>query len=42
MTKGKKYDVIEEKGCINAYKIVLDDGTVVFRHRCAFKIIAER
>lgn len=41
MTKGKKYDVIEERKCINVYKIVLDDGTVAFRHKCAFIIVHE-
>ena len=41
MTKGKQYDVIEEKKCVNAYKIVLDDGTIAFRHRCGFKVVNE-
>lgn len=36
MTKGKKYDVIKDNKSINAYMIVLDDGTVAFRHKCAF------
>ena len=40
-TKGKRYDVIEVKKCINAYKIVLDDGTVAFRHKCGFKVVNE-
>ena len=39
MTKGKQYDVIEEKKCINAYKIILDDGTIAFRHKCAFEVV---
>ena len=39
MTRGKRYDVIEVGKYINAYKIVLDDGTVAFRHKCGFKII---
>ena len=41
MTKGKRYDVIEEKKCANAYKIVLDDGTVAYRHKCGFKVVKE-
>ena len=41
MTKGKQYDVIEEKKCVNAYKIVLDDGTVAYRYKCGFKVVKE-
>lgn len=41
MTKGKQYDVIEENEFIHCYKIVLDDGTVAFRHKCAFEIVKE-
>lgn len=41
MTKGKQYTVIEEKKCVNAYKIVLDDGTIAFRHKCGFRTISE-
>lgn len=41
MTKGKRYDVIEVRRCINAYKIVLDDGAVAFRHKCGFKVVKE-
>ena len=39
MTKGKRYDVIEEKKSVNGYKIVLDDGTVAVRHKCGFEIV---
>lgn len=39
MTRGNKYDVIEENKSINTYKIVLDDGTVGYRHKCSFKEI---
>lgn len=39
MTKGKRYDVIEEKKSINGYKIVLDDGTVAVRHKCGFNVV---
>ena len=39
MTKGKRYDVIEERKSVNGYKIVLDDGTVAVRHKCGFDIV---
>ena len=39
MTKGKQYNVIEEKKSINGYKIVLDDGTVTVRHKCGFNVL---
>jgi len=39
MTKGKRYDVIEEKKTINGYKIVLDNGKIAVRHKCGFKIV---
>ena len=39
MTKGKRYDVIEENKSINCYKIVLDNGTIAFRHKCGFNVI---
>lgn len=39
MTKGKRYEVIEEIKGINSYRITLDDGTIGVRHRCAFTII---
>lgn len=42
MTKGKRYDVIEENKYVNCYKIVLDDGTVAFRHKCGFIVVNER
>ena len=41
LTKGKQYDVIEEKKSINGYKIVLDNGAVAVRHKCGFNIIKE-
>ena len=40
MTKGKVYDVIEEIKCTNSFKIILDNGTVGVKHRCAFECIA--
>lgn len=41
MTKGKRYNVIEEKKSINGYKIVLDNGTVAVRHKCGFNVVEE-
>lgn len=41
LTKGKQYNVIEEKKCINTYKIILNDGTMAWRHKCGLKIVEE-
>lgn len=38
MTKGKRYDVIEENKNFG-YKIVLDDGTIAIRHKCGFSVV---